>query len=62
MIQDRLIQIRVYRAGGMGDEFTARAELMSAEDWEKLAALCRKIEAGIKPGALPYSNNLEEVA
>lgn len=47
VIQDGLIQIRLYRAGGMGDEFTVRAKLMAAEDWEKLTALCRRIEAAI---------------
>jgi hypothetical protein len=61
-IQDCLIQIRLYRPGRMGNEFTARAELVPAENWVKLTALCRKIEAGMNPAALPLSNNLEEVA
>jgi hypothetical protein len=44
MIQDRLIQIRVYRPGGTGDEFTARAEGRPPENWAALTALCRRIQ------------------
>ncbi|WP_265594042.1 hypothetical protein [Haloferula sp. BvORR071] len=61
IIQDHMIRIRVYRPGQMGNEFTAEADSMPPESWAELTELCRRIREKVNPGALPNSQDLEEV-
>lgn len=61
MIRDRLIQIRLYRPGRMGNEFTVSAEGTSEESWTALTELCREVQAAMqapKPPALPSLEGL----
>lgn len=58
LIRDRLIQIRLYRPGHMGNEFTARAEHLTEESWAALTELCRNIQARLQASESPASANL----